>query len=852
MKNRVRLIFLVSLSVLLLASCARMDNEKYFEKGVSKLTATYRNATISDVSYKLTMDIPEMKDDPVSGKVIIEFILKSKREPLVLDFRVPEKNLKSVVINGKSFRSSIYNGHIIIPEKYLKRSYNNLAIEFIAGDLSLNRNDDFLYTLFVPDRACTAFPCFDQPDIKAHFYLDLQIPVLWEAISNSPETEVDTIQGKKLIRFAPTRPISTYLFAFATGRFQRIEKELNGIKMEMLHRETRPEYVANNADEIFRLHYNSIRWLETYTGIPYPFDKTGFVVIPSFQYGGMEHPGSIYYRASSLFLEPNPTLNEKLSRASLIAHESSHLWFGDLVTMKWFDDVWLKEVFAGFMADKIVNPDFSGINNDLRFLLAHFPNAYSVDRTGGSNPILQKLDNLNNAGSLYGDIIYHKAPIVMKLLEQITGEEGLRKGLQAYLKKYSYSNARWDDLVSILEDETSKPLQKWSDVWVKEAGMPVITCSTRQTEQGWETSYSENDPSDLNRTWPQKFSSMIITGKDTVLSKSITEESDSFIVTHDQPLCIIPDISGNAYSTFLEDSSTIHFVSKHINDFSDPLVRGILWINANENHINKRISSVEFFSMIEGSMTIEPDLQLRDYLFGRLSSVYWNYLSSAEREEYGRQTEKTVWEMMLRSETPSSKRTWYNLYRNIALSQEALRRLEKIWSDSALPGGQKLSIDDQCTLAFTLALKRHPDAATIIEKQRIRIADNDRLQRFDFVIPSVSADQSVRDAFFESLKDPANREHEPWVIEALGYLNHPVVAQSSVRYILPSLEMLEEIKSTGDIFFPGSWINATLGGHHSVEAKEIVVKFLNDHPDYPQDLRLKILQAADPLLRIEE
>jgi aminopeptidase N len=261
-------------------------------------------------------------------------------------------------------------------------------------------------------------------------------------MSNNPVISSDSVAGRMTLRFSETKPISTYLFAFAAGKFDLIEKEIDGVKMEMLHRETRPGYIENNAEEIFRLHYSALKWLEDYTQIPYPFDKFGFVLLPPFQYSGMEHPGSIFYRASSLFLETSPTLNERLARASLIAHETSHIWFGDLVTMKWFDDVWLKEVFAGYMSDKIAGPDFPDVNHDLRFLLSRYPAAYEVDRTRGTNPIIQELGNMKDAGSLYGGIIYNKAPIVMRQLEQLAGEENLMRGLQVYLKKYSWGNAR--------------------------------------------------------------------------------------------------------------------------------------------------------------------------------------------------------------------------------------------------------------------------------------------------------------------------------------------------------------------------------------------------------------------------
>ena len=179
--------------------------------------------------------------------------------------------------------------------------------------------------------------------------------------------------------------ISSYLFSFVAGKFQRETRQINGRQMTMLHRESDREKVARNLDAIFDLHGAALSWLEEYTAIDYPFRKFDFALIPSFQYGGMEHVGAIQYRADSLLLNAQPSQTQLLSRASLIAHETAHMWFGDLVTMDWFNDVWTKEVFANFMAAKIVNPSFPEINHDLNFLIRHFPSAYAVDRTQGAN-----------------------------------------------------------------------------------------------------------------------------------------------------------------------------------------------------------------------------------------------------------------------------------------------------------------------------------------------------------------------------------------------------------------------------------------------------------------------------------
>ncbi len=181
------------------------------------------------------------------------------------------------------------------------------------------------------------------------------------------------------------------------------------------------------------------------------------------------------------------------------------MWFGDLVTMKWFNDVWMKEVFANFMAAKIVNPSFPDVNHDLRFLFQHYPAAYDVDRTEGANPIRQDLANLNEAGSLYGAIIYQKAPIVMRQLERIMGAEGLRDGLRDYLKTHSFGNATWSDLVAVLDARTPEDLAAWSRAWVEEPGRPVIKTEVEISDQHIDRlAFTQSDPRGRQIAWPER------------------------------------------------------------------------------------------------------------------------------------------------------------------------------------------------------------------------------------------------------------------------------------------------------------------------------------------------------------
>jgi aminopeptidase N len=185
----------------------------------------------------------------------------------------------------------------------------------------------------------------------------------------------------------------------------------------------------------------------------------------------------------------------------------------------------------------------------------------------------------------------------------------------------------------------------------------------------------------------------------------------------------------------------------------------------------------------------------------------------------------------------------------VGLTTEAVTRLTAIWETELEIPGLPLSEPDYVGLAYQLALREAPGWDEILARQEERIENPDRRARFAFMRPALSADSNVRDRFFESLADPTNREREPWVVQAVGFLHHPLRAESAIQYVGPSLGLLEEIQRTGDIFFPKRWLDATLGGHASHEVADLVREFLETRPDYPPRLRAKILQSADLLFR---
>ncbi|MCH8957033.1 hypothetical protein IIA28_17195 [candidate division KSB1 bacterium] len=839
--------------LIILSGCERRQNIEIVE-GVSFEIAKHRAATISNIRYKAFFSIPESLQEKITGEVAINFQLKDVSQPVTLDFNENPENVLSVKCQDKETDYEFINGHIVVPASSLSPGENTISIKFIAGESSLNRNEKYLYTLFVPDRASFAFPCFDQPNLKATYKLSLEIPESWQAVANGELINTRTANGRTSYEFAETKPLSTYLFSFAAGEFDVIAEERNGLTLRMFHRETDAEKVERNIKTIFDLHFSALEWLEEYTDIPYPFGKFDFVLIPSFQYGGMEHPGAILYRAASLFLEPSATQNQQLGRASLIAHETAHMWFGNLVTMDWFNDVWMKEVFANFMAAKIVNPNFPDINHPLRFFLAHHPRAYSVDRTRGTNPIRQDLDNLKNAGSLYGAIIYQKAPIVMRQLELLIGEQSFQVGLQEYLKKFSFANATWSDLIEMLDTKSSEDLKSWSKVWVSEPGRPHIKTELALSENNKISRLvlKQLDPQNKNRVWNQNINLVMGWGEKLELFPVQLNDVAAEIkqaAGRPKPDFVLANGSGSGYGYFETDDASRDFLLKHVYEIDDSLVRGIAWVTLWEEMLNSRMTPIEFINTAMTALNYETDAQNIPRILSYLETAFWKFHKSSDRERLAPEFEALLWQLMKKPPDSNVQANYFRTFRSIALSNDGISKLLEIWKKELTIPGLEIGENDMTTLALELAVRGIPQAQEVLDRQLDRIKSPDRKARFEFIRPALSPDQAVRDNFFERLKDVQNRSHEPWVLTALNYLHHPIRANASQKYLRPSLELVEEIQRTGDIFFPKRWLDLTFSGHNSVEAADIVKQFLNSREDYPKRLRAKILQSTDLLFR---
>ena len=824
------------------------------DPGIPLALAEDRASRVSNLEYRLSLRVPASRQEPVNGQIAASFALSDAAKPLSFDFAQPPERLIAVRSNGRAVVATVANGHVTIPAEFLTAGANTVELDFLAGDAALNRQDDFLYSLFVPARASIAMPVFDQPDLKARWTLTLTVPPGWTAVSNGRSSGTMTAPDRVGFIFEPTQPVSTYLFAFAAGRFQIETAERGGRVFRMFHRETDAKKVARNRDAVFDLHAHALTWLESFTAIPYPFGKFDFVLIPSFQFGGMEHPGSIFYNANGLLLDEAATQNQQLGRAGVIAHETAHMWFGDLVTMRWFDDVWMKEVFANFMAAKIVNPSFPEVNHELRFFLQHYPSAYDVDRTEGANPIRQPLANLNEAGSLYGAIIYQKAPIVMRQLEILLGEDAMRDGLREYLKTYAYRNATWTDLIQILDQKTPRDLAAWSRAWVEERGRPRVHTTIQASGSGRrEIALRQEDPLSRDLVWPQALDVAFGYPDAVAVARVELDRSPPSVSSPSAQtdwLWALPTGGGLGYGDFVLDAANLEQIAAGLPDTRDALTRGAMLVTLLESMLEGRLSPKRLADVVLTALPREQDELLIQAMLDTSGLLYWRFTRPADRPALAARLELEMRASLDAAPTMSRKAAWFNALRSIATSPEAIRWLEQVWRRQVKIAGLPLAENDEIALAQDLAIRGVPSADAILREQHDRITNPDRKARFAFVMPALSADAGVRAKFFESLKDVNNRRRESWVLDGVRFLHHPLRAAESQAHVIPALQLVHEIQRTGDIFFPKRWADATLGGYQSPDIAAEVRKFIDSLPaDYPPRLRWVLLSSADSLFR---
>ncbi|MFT4112952.1 M1 family metallopeptidase [Silvibacterium sp.] len=829
--------------------------------GIPRELARERAARVSDVHYSLHYTlVPHGAQTEATES--IRFRLANTSQPLLLDFR--DGHVASLTVNGVSTPPDESNGHLILPADKLHTGENILELHFAANvapaEKAITRFEDhddgseYIYTLFVPMDAEMAFPCFDQPDLKGRFQLTMTAPAAWTVVSNTDpvSTKAPSADAKETA-FAETQPISTYLFAFAAGPFAKVHSTpgLPGIYV----RKSKEQAAQSEAPEVQQMAADGITYLGKYFAQPYPFPKYDMVLIPGFAYGGMEHAGATFLREESVLFRTAPTATSLRNRDILVLHELTHQWFGDFTTMRWFDDLWLKEGFAQYMAYNALAALHPNGEVWKHFYESIKPGAYGIDETQGTTPIYQDIPNLKDAKSAYGAIVYSKAPGVLRQLNYVLGDHDFQLGLQRYLAAHKYGNAEWSDLIGSFQQVSGKDLEPWAAMWIRHRGMP-------QVEASWSCNggrlarltLTQHDVLGTDALWPIASEVLLsyADGRTAHLKAQFHAKSANIPVEGNAcPAFVFANDDDHGYGLYLLDDTSRNFITQHIAAASDaaiqnPFTRTLLWGALWDAVRTAGYNPADYARLTLAALPNVRDESLAASLLGHSQTALHRYVGDTTRTQLTTQFATLAVDRMQHDASQDLRITWFHALNGLGASDVGSSALRSLLAGSLSVPGVTLRQQDRWGMVTSLIAYGDAHAATILAEEEQRDPSGDG-KKFAWAAQAAQPDAATKQHYFdEYLHNP--QRPEDWIEASLGAFNAWNQSQLTAPYIDPALEALPQIKQTRKIFFLVGWLNAFMDGQQSEAARDTVYSYLKDH-SLDEDLRLKILQSVDELDR---
>ncbi|TJZ55831.1 aminopeptidase N [Streptomyces piniterrae] len=579
----------------------------------------------------------------------------------------------------------------------------------------------YLYTQYEPADARRVFANFEQPDLKAPFTFEVTAPEGWRVLSNG-EQEGAAEGGRH--RFATTRPISTYITAVVAGPYHYVSDSYrrtfeDGSELEIPLGALCRKGLAKHfdAEDIFTVTKQGLDFFHDHFDYPYPFGKYDQAFVPEYNLGAMENPGCVTFREEFIF-RGKVTDASYEGRANVILHEMAHMWFGDLVTMQWWDDLWLKESFADFMGAFSLVESTRFRDGWITFANRRKSWAYRADQLPSTHPVTADIRDLEDAKLNFDGITYAKGAAVLKQLVAYAGQNAFLEGARRYFKRHAYGNTRLTDLLSVLEETSGRDMAAWSRAWLETAGVNSLTpqvtydAQDRITElsilQEAAASHPELRPHRVAVGLYRRRSGdtaltryahveVDVTGAHTVVSELTGIERPELILVNDEDL---------TYCKIRFDEGSLATLRARLGDLADPLARALCWAALWGLTRDGLMPARDYLDLVLRFAGRETDIGVLQSLHGQARTALEHYSAPGRRESAGRElAEGAVRELRLAEPGSDHQLAWARHFASVASAETDLQLLRGLLDGTAKIDG--LDVDQELRWTFLEPLVSH-------------------------------------------------------------------------------------------------------------------------------------------------
>ncbi|MDK1327760.1 aminopeptidase N [Arthrobacter sp. zg-Y1143] len=857
-------------------------------QNLSRDEAALRSRLLSVTSYDVHLDLGNAEDPDAEGfrsRSTIAFSCSEPGAATFLDFI--HGGVSSVVLNGKELDLSeaLEGSRIHLPALQPQNTVtvDGTALYSRSGE-GLHRFRDpadgrtYLYTQYEPADARRVFADFEQPDLKASFGFTVTAPAGWQVASNGVETARTELDGGSLARweFAPTQRISTYITTVLAGPYHRAEDEWSlrlddgtdlHVPLAAYCRASLAEHF--DPENIFAVTKRGLDYFHRLFAYPYPFGKYDQAFVPEYNLGAMENPGLVTFTESYVF-RSRATEAQYEARANTILHEMAHMWFGDLVTMKWWDDLWLKESFADYMGALAVDRATDFTNSWVSFANRRKAWAYVQDQLPTTHPIVADIPNLEAAKQNFDGITYAKGASVLKQLVAYVGFETFIEAARAYFREHAFGNTTLDDLLAALADASGRDMGLWARQWLQTAGVPVLVPETETDDDGAYTSVviRQNAPDPVSgEQVPRPHRLRIglydfdgagfLARTDTVeLDVAGTRTEVPELIGRKRPAVLLLNDEDLTYAKIRFDPASLAVLVESLHLLADPLARAIalsaLWNSVRDGVLSAR----DYVHLVQRVAPHETGAGVLNVLLDNARSAIEYYAPASRREELRREFGACITEQLRAAPAGSDRQVIWARAAAAAGQRSAgsAELLRSLLEGSAGISGLTVDTDLRWRLWVALAAT---GSATRAELDAELERDNTASGRVGHTTAAAAfPDPAVKDAAWQAAVHSNGLSNEllSATITGFGLGSHELLD----GYIPDYFASLTGVWSSRSIelasrvvggLYPGGQDAApgTAPADHPVVQKS--VEWLEQHPDAPGALRRIIIEQQDQLLR---